>query len=501
VQITAEDLRVLVGWLRVLPDRTQGEMAAAAQIHPTTLSRYEHGGNIPDRRMLEKLAAAVPLPMWAIDGLMLPVIAVTRALATGEAAELPKDVPGLLAVALNQPQSAAASAAIAEFLLEPTTATGEAEASQLPPAIADDQDLAVLEAWSFAPTPVAESPPPAGLGWWRDLEGLVERLCIASEEAAAHDAARSLELAQVALGVAELAPGPAGLQSRLRGFVWGFVGNAQRVGSMLPAAAASFASASTLWRTGASAPGSRLAEWRLLDLEASLRRDQRQFVTALDLLDRALAQAPTAARGRILLKKAYTLEQAGEVAGALAALREAAPLVDAAGEPRQSWGLHHNLLLVLCQLGHYAEAEAGLPELQARSLDLGNDLDRLRTRWVTARVWAGRGRRGEAAAELDEVREEFAQRRIAYDTALVSLELAILHLEDGRGGEARALAGPMLWIFDALEVGRETLAALTLFRRAAESETLTLALARRVLSSLERTRSGEGAALSDPAWG
>ena len=77
MQITAEDLRALVGILRVLPDRTQAEMAAAAHLHPTTVGRYEHGETIPDRRTLEKLAAAVPLPMWAIDGLLLPVIAVT----------------------------------------------------------------------------------------------------------------------------------------------------------------------------------------------------------------------------------------------------------------------------------------------------------------------------------------------------------------------------------------------------------------------------------------
>ena len=495
MQVTAEDLRVLVGYLRLLPDRTQAEMAAAARLHPTTLSRYEHGETVPDRRTLEKLAAAVPLPMWAIDGLMLPAIAVTRALAAGTTAELPKDLAQLLATALNQPPSAAASAAIAEFLLEPATAGGEPEAAQLAAADAGDQGLALRELWSAEAPPLAERSG-GELDWWPDLEAFIERLCTASEEAAAHDAARALELARMALGVAELARGPAAWLSRLRGWTWGFVGNAQRVGSMLPVAAASFASASTLWRAGASAPGSRLGKWRLLDLEASLRRDQRQFATALDLLDRALAEAPTAARGRILLKKAYTLEQCGEAAAALAALREAAPLVDAAGERRLSWILRINLLLVLCQLGSYAEAEAGLPELHARTLELGNDLDRLRARWVTARVSAGRGRRGEAAAELDEVREDFARRRIAYDTALVSLELAILHLEDGRSAEARALVEPMLWIFDAQGVGRETLAALTLFRQAAESDTLTVALARRVLRSLERTRN-EKAALAD----
>jgi transcriptional regulator with XRE-family HTH domain len=499
VQITAEDLRVLVAFLRLLPDRTQAEMAAAARLHPSTLSRYEHGEAVPDRRALEKLAASVALPMWAIDGLLLPIIALTRALAAGPTADLPKDLALLLPVALNQLPSAAASAAIAEFLFDPAPA-GDPEAAQLPASEAGDLDLAIREPRSseaplLAERSTADLAPldersTADLDWWPELEAFIERVCTASVDAAAHDAARALDLARLALNVACLAPGPPAWLSRLRGWAWGFVGNAQRVGSMLPAAAASFASAWTLWRAGASAPGSRLAEWRLLDLEASLRRAQRQFATALDLLDRALAEAPTAARGRILLKKAYTLDQAGELARSLAALREAEPLVDAAGERRPSWVLRLNLLLVLCQLNRYSEAEAGLPELHARTLELGNDLDHLRARWVTARVWAGRGRRSEAAAELDEVREDFARRRIAYDTALVSLDLAILHLEDGRSGEARALIEPMLWIFNDQGVGRETLVALTLFRQAAESETLSLALARRILRSIERTRKG-----------
>jgi len=192
VQITAEDVRVLVGILRVLPDRTQAEMAAAAHLHPTTVGRYEHGETIPDRRTLQKLAAAVPLPMWAIDGLLLPVIAVTRALREGTTADLPQDLSRRLAIALNQPPSAAASAAIAEFLLEPAAAGGEpetaqrpaAEAAQRPAAAAGDADLAGWEPGS------AEAPPPAGrspgeLDWWPELEAFIERVCTASVDAAA----------------------------------------------------------------------------------------------------------------------------------------------------------------------------------------------------------------------------------------------------------------------------------------------------------------------------
>jgi transcriptional regulator with XRE-family HTH domain len=324
----------------------------------------------------------------------------------------------------------------------------------------------------------------------RELQhwALAERLCAESVRAAPDDAGEALELARLALRVAELAPEGAAWRARLQGYAWAFVGNAHRVGGDLAAAEASFATAWRLWREGEAAADGALAEWRLLDLEASLRREQRRFEAALGLLERALALAPAAAQARILLKRAFTLEQAGELAAAAATLREAAPRVAAAGEPRERRVLQFNLLVTYCHLGRYTDAEAGLPALCALTSELGNRLDLLRVTWLSGRVAAGLGRRAEARAAFEQVRREFAALGNGYDAALASLELAVLHLEEGRPGEVRALAAEMVATFGAQRVHREALAALALFCQAAEAETATAELARRLIDYLERAR-------------
>jgi tetratricopeptide (TPR) repeat protein len=320
-------------------------------------------------------------------------------------------------------------------------------------------------------------------GW-----ALVERLCEESERAAGNDPARALELARLALRVAELAPGDARWRCRPQGFAQAFVGNALRVGEEqdLLAAEAAFASAWRLWRAGGAAAQGPLAEWRLLDLEASLRRDLRQFDEALELLRRALAAAPPEATGRILLKRSATLEQAGQLEAALAALEAATPLVDAGGERRERMGVRFNRVATLCQLGRFAEAEAALPEL--RSLIEGGSTDALRCLWLSGRVAAGRGRRAEARRAFSRAERQFARRRLAYDTALVALDLAALLLEDGEPARVAKLAEAMVWIFASRRVHREALAALRLFVAAARAGSATAELARRVLAFLERAR-------------
>ncbi len=322
---------------------------------------------------------------------------------------------------------------------------------------------------------------------------LCEKLCAESERAAAADAGRALELADLALGVASQIPGPEGWRSRLQGYAWAFIGNTRRVASDLPGAEKAFARAWELWKAASPGEEGPLAEWRLLDLEASLRRDQRRLPEALGLLDQALERNPSSEmEGRILLKKAFTLEQMGNYESAIVLLERAAPLVDEHRDLRLLFALRFNLSVNLCHLGRHPEAKEILPEVQMLASRLGNEPDQVRSLWLTGRIAAGLGRRGEAISSLEHVRSKFANQGLSYDVALATLELAVLYLEEGRTVTVRELARQMAPIFRSQGVHREALAALELFHDAAKRETATVDLARRVVEYLCRARYDRG---------
>jgi tetratricopeptide (TPR) repeat protein len=317
---------------------------------------------------------------------------------------------------------------------------------------------------------------------------MAEHLCNQSVRAAANDPPAALRLARLALRVAELAPAEEGWKGRLAGYAWAFVANAERVSSNLPVAESSFATAWKLWSEGEAAGETPFGEWRLHDLEASLRRDQRRFDAALACLERALAGAPESAKVRILLKKQYTFEQAGELQAALAVLEEAAPLLDATPDTGLRWTFEINATSMLCHFGRYAEAEARLPALFQYSTELDRPLDTARVVWLSGRIAVGCGRHADARTAFEKAQHTFSVHRIAFDAGLVSLDLAIIHIEEGRTVEVARLAEDMLEVFRAQRVHREALAAVALFCEAARQGAATLELAQRVRDYLERAR-------------
>lgn len=321
---------------------------------------------------------------------------------------------------------------------------------------------------------------------------LCERVCAESAKAAAADANRSLELADLALHIANHARGPEGWRSRLQGYAWAFVANSRRVASDLPGADKAFGKAWELWKACPVEEKGPLPEWRLLDLEASLRRDQRRLPEALDLIDRALAGYTGEAPARIFLKKAFTLEQMGDHERAIETLQQASPRVDRENESRLLFALRFNLAVNLSQLGRHAEAAVLLPEIRMLALRLGNGPDQIRTFWLEGRIAAGLGQRNEALSFMTRVRAEFASRGLSYDVALSTLELAVLYLEEGRTAKVKELARQMGPIFRAQGVHREAIAALKVFRDAAEQDAVTAELARRVVDYLCRARRDPG---------
>ncbi len=130
--------------------------------------------------------------------------------------------------------------------------------------------------------------------------------------------------------------------------------------------------------------------------------------------------------------------------------------------------------------GHHEQAESLLPEVRDLARRFGTPLDLVRFDWLRGKIAAGLGDIAQAIEILTNVRGEFASRRIWYDVALVSLELATLYLREGRRADVKTLARHLVPIFQIDGVHREAVAALLGFRQAADKDAVTLDLIERV---------------------
>ncbi|MEA2562329.1 MAG: hypothetical protein QOH06_3833 [Acidobacteriota bacterium] len=86
------------------------------------------------------------------------------------------------------------------------------------------------------------------------------------------------------------------------------------------------------------------------------------------------------------------------------------------------------------------------------------------------------------------MRDGFLQEGHGYDVAIVSMDLALLYLRQGRTAEMKALAREMLPIFHSQDVHREAVAALVLFQEAIREEQITAAFVREIAAYLDAAR-------------
>jgi hypothetical protein len=182
------------------------------------------------------------------------------------------------------------------------------------------------------------------------------------------------------------------------------------------------------------------------------------------------------------------LESSGDYGGAVSTLDEAEPLIAPLKEPRDLCVLRFNRIPLLCHLGRYEEAEASLPDLRILLAQLDKALDLVRLRWLEGRCAAGLERTSEAIVALSWVRTEFAERRMRYDEALVSLELASLYLKDQRPEMVKRLARQMEPVFQDQGLHQEARKALALFEQAVELESVTPELVQPMIDFLYRAQ-------------
>lgn len=481
------DLGWVLNVLRTGQGWSQVELGKAAGVSPNTINDYEHGRKRLSRQKLEFLIGFMGLLPERIDaGLAFRETNRASALASRDVgdrmSETRRRIESLVAEGARQ-----AGDFVRSFM---TFLTIEGE------GLHARQRAGVL--WEH----LKRRSPDERLAMVEDSRkfrtwALCERVAAESIALASNHPRQALEMAELAFRIAELTPGEAAWRSRLQGYSLAHIANARRVCNDLPGADEAMARAWKLWEAG-SDPG-HLNAGLVPALDAVLRRDQRRFRESLKRIDEALAADRGDLRAEILLAKAAIHKILGDPEASTAALFQAAPLINADLQPRNAFALRFNLLEDLCQLGRAAEAAPRLPEVRALAERLGEELDLTRVVWLEGKVAAGIGRTAEAQTALERVRRVFSQRELAFDFALVSLELALLLLEQGRTAEVRALAGQMMWIFRAQGVHRETLAALRMFCDAAKRGAATANLARQVVSFLHRAQLDPGLTFAETA--
>jgi transcriptional regulator with XRE-family HTH domain len=472
------DHAVVLEFLRKGQGWSQAELCRAAGVAPAQLNDYENGRRILTRERLNHLAGAMGLPPERVDETL-------DCLARNRAASAPPGVTlDARAATLRKVEALADKAARMErehtrALLTFLTDEGEALVARQQAG----QQMVRLKRRTvgqrrFLVETVAEF-----RNW-----ALAEAAALESVRLAPNHPQEAREWAELAVHIAELAPGVETWRRRLHGWTLHFLANALRACNDLPAAEKSRARGRKLWDAGAPGDPGFLAEAWLPALEANLRKDQRRLPEALRRIDEALVLDQGELRGEILLSKSNILRRLDDPEGSTAVLLEAEALIDVRREPRLALALRGNLLVDLCALGKAAEAEQHLPSVWRLAKRLGEPLDLTRCLWLQGQVYAGLGRFEEALAALSQVRRTFHEHPLAYEYALVSLDLSLVLLEQGRTAEVVTIAEEMLWIFKAQEVHPEALAALRIFCEAAEREAATVERTRKIARFLRRAQ-------------
>jgi tetratricopeptide (TPR) repeat protein len=323
---------------------------------------------------------------------------------------------------------------------------------------------------------------------WGVFELLVER----ASEISIQSPERSEKLGTLALRLADcLDPARYGAEliEDLRARAWGYVGNAYRVRSDLHAAEEAFTAAYVHLKEGT---GDTLERAILLDLEASLRRDQRRFDEALGLIRRAvsifLQNDQQHRAGRSLVKVDDVYRHMGSQERGIPMLYQALELIDPEQEPRLLICARHNLIDDLTEAGRYLEAQGLYRATRPLYRSFPDAWTQNRRKWVKGKIARGLGQAEQAESLFLAARDGFVGEGIPYDTALVSLELATLYAEQGRTADLKRLAEEMVPIFSSLSIHREALAALAYLKQAVEAERATVEVVSGVAAYLRRAQ-------------
>jgi tetratricopeptide (TPR) repeat protein len=327
---------------------------------------------------------------------------------------------------------------------------------------------------------------------WGLFELLVER----SGELGIPDPAAAEEVARLAIGLSDRLDSSrylAGLIADLRARAWACLANSLRIRSNLRGAESAFETAFSHLDSGS---GDSLELGILLDLRASLLRDQRDLSGAVGLLRQAIEifdQGGDPHRaGRSMVNLATVYAHSMRFEEAIPVLLQSIEKIDGERDPRLLLCARHNLISYLTDLNRSREAQRLYRSTRPLYRSFAEPWVQNRRKWVRAKIARGFGQTAHAETLYLRARDGFVAEGIPYDTALVSLELASLYAEQGRTAELKRLSEEMLPIFTSQRIHREALAALGFFRAAVDAEQANATLIAAVAGFLKRAEHDPG---------
>ncbi len=277
-------------------------------------------------------------------------------------------------------------------------------------------------------------------------------------------------------------------------FVWDLraeahaeLGNAYRVSDRLHEAGAELARARELFERGTR--GEAL-EIRLLELEASLAADKRQFGRAnMDLL-KVLAyhqrNRDAHLAGRTLVLMGLYMGYAGDFDRGIELLQKGLAQVDSERDPGLACAAAHNLILFLIDSGRFPEAKK-LRFLHSRHLvRSGGRINEIKFRALEGRIDLGLGKYDRAESIFREVIKGFEEVGLPIMAGIESLDLSATLLAQGKAKEAEAVALAAVETFTRLEIQREAFQAVILLRNAFEVQKATQEMVEEVARFLQR---------------
>jgi len=224
----------------------------------------------------------------------------------------------------------------------------------------------------------------------------------------------------------------------------------------------------------------RLMAARLFVIQAQVSGDRRNFETALAAFDSAIKVYRDYGEphqvGDTLIKKGMYCGYACRLDEALKLLTEGLALIDPTTHPELALLAVHNLANILVDSAKYREART----LIWRNLPLyrryGGRVLHLRLRLLEGRIHAGIEEPERAERDFEEARRGFAELGQPYMATLVLLDLAVLHIRQGRDDDARREALEAADIFLGLNIGREAAVAMMLLKSTVKFRLATTAV-------------------------